>query len=202
MYYYKSGSFFTLYDFGALTGDTFTTVSFQEHCDTVYTITIDSIRYIYPGADSLKKYYFHANNDTAVYFYLEKAGYPDYLLPVFDYGCETITGPHFPGPLRCYYDNTLEEYSTGAAPGCEYITGINNPQRNEKISAYPNPTQGKIRLTLQGNQQVFYEIFNVYGQLLNAQMLSSPAEIDFAPYGAGIYFLKIQDCRILEILVY
>ncbi len=192
VYYLKSGEFYILYDLTAKKGDTITSISYPENCNNTYEIIIDSISYQDHNQISLRKYNFHINDDTESYYYLEKIGFPDYLLPTFSNGCEIIAGPHYPGPLRCYYDNTLGYFSTGISPSCDYITSINETSRNNQIQVFPNPTQGPLEIQVQDNMNYTFEILDNYGRIIEIGSFQASIRIDISEYIRGVYFVSIR----------
>jgi len=192
VYYFKSNEFYVLYDFTAKKGDTITSISYPENCKNTYELIIDSISYQYINQDSLRKYYFHINEDPESYFYIEKIGFPDYLLPTFSHGCENLTGPHYPGPLRCYYDNTIGYFNTGISPSCDYITGINETSRDYQIQVFPNPTQGPLEIHVPDNMIYTFELIDNYGRLLSVGSFQASVRIDISEYIIGVYFVKVR----------
>lgn len=197
VYYFKSDEFYVLYDFTAREGDTIHSKSYPDNCDSTYEITIDSIRYQHVSQDSLREYYFHINDDVESFYYLEKIGYPDYLLPTFSYGCDILTGPHYPGPLRCYMDNFIGNYSSGVSPTCDYITGINGVDPERQINIFPNPTQGLVEIYLEDNQVYTYEIVDQLGRLMENNFFQSYNRIDLSDYMNGLYFVILKSNHIV-----
>ncbi|MFO7668852.1 MAG: T9SS type A sorting domain-containing protein [Bacteroidales bacterium] len=197
VYYFKSSEFYILYDFTARTGDTIHTISYPDNCDSTYKIIIDSISYQYVSQDSLREYYFHINDDAESFYYLEKIGYPDYLLPAFPNGCDILTGPHYPGPLRCYMDNIIGNYSSGVSPTCDYITGINGVDPERQINIFPNPTQGLVEIYSEDNQVYTYEIIDQLGRLMENKSFQSYNRIDLSDYMNGLYFVILKSNHIV-----
>ena len=197
VYYFKSDEFFILYDFTAKEGDTIPSISYPDNCDSTYIITIDSISFQYVNQDSLRKFHFHINDDADSFYYLERIGYPDYLLPTFSYGCDILTGPHYPGPLRCYMDNIIGTFSSGVSPTCDYITGINEVDRKCQVNIFPNPTRGIVEIYLEDNQVYTYEIVDQLGRLMENESFQSYKRIDLSDYMNGLYFVILKSNKIV-----
>jgi PKD repeat protein len=80
-----------------------------------------------------------------------------------------------------------------------YGTGFEN-----QISLYPNPARGMINLEidLQSNEKLVVEIWNVNSQLLHQQSFAGQkikAEIDLSAWASGLYVVKINNQKSLEI---
>lgn len=162
VYFKKDSLFHILYDFSAKAGDSFYSISLISSCNEPFLVEIDSITTIDFDGVPLKK--FHMGD----YYYLEKIGYPDYMFQ-FQIPCEPITGPHYPGPLRCYFDNVVGNLSTNIVSGCDYITSANGQKlTNKLIKVYPNPShsQESIRIEIFDRNIKGFIIYNSLGQKL------------------------------------
>ena len=63
---------------------------------------------------------------------------------------------------------------------------------NNQVTVYPNPTQSKIKLSLNFSKKVNYKLFSPLGkQLMTGTITSSNEEIDISHLPSNIYFLKI-----------
>ena len=62
--------------------------------------------------------------------------------------------------------------------------------QNEKITVFPNPTNGKLTIKGDKIQQVI--LFDISGHIINK---SCDNNIDFTGYSKGIYFIEIHSNR-------
>ena len=184
-------NFYVLYDFAAIKGDTFTSICYPEHCDRTFKITVDSISYLKHNQDSLRKFHISLNDERTSYYYVDKLGYSGYILPMFNIGCDELTGPHYPGPLRCYQDGSIGLYSTGITTTCDYISGGQKETQGSKFILYPNPAQISLQLSVGDFQLYFYEIRDCYGRLLDRDSFQSDISIKLADYKSGLYFVTL-----------
>ncbi len=85
--------------------------------------------------------------------------------------------------------------SPGNPNGCPVVTGINEQAGNsEELSIYPNPTNGKIKITI-GSESVV-EIYNVFGKIIYSSTNNKHqtlTEIDLTKLQKGIYFVNTYD---------
>ena len=127
---------------------------------------------------------------------MDKIGYSEYILPMFDVGCDVLTGPHYPGPLRCYQDSNIGQYSTGISSACDYITDVQETSTSSRFSLYPNPAHESLQLL--GDDQVYtYEVRDNYGRLLDRKSFQSSISIDVADYPDGMCFVSRSNLTIL-----
>lgn len=79
----------------------------------------------------------------------------------------------------------------------ENTTGIAENELQEKISIYPNPSNGKFQLvigSLPFDENCNLVIYNLQGEKIYQSAITNPkSDIDLSNYGNGIYFLKIYD---------
>lgn len=191
VYYLKSNKSHTLYDFAAIIGDTFTSICYPAHCDSTFKVTIDSISYLSHNQDSLRKFHISINDEKTSYYYVDNLGYSGYILPMFNIGCEELTGPHYPGPLRCYYDGSIGLYSTGITTTCDFITEVQKEPQDSKFTLYPNPAQASLQLSVGDGQMYSYDIRDIYGRLLDGDAFQSEITIQIADYKSGSYFVTL-----------
>ena len=63
---------------------------------------------------------------------------------------------------------------------------------NNQVTIYPNPTQSKIKMSLNFSKEVDYKLFSPLGeQLMTGTITSSNEEIDISYLPSNIYFLKV-----------
>jgi hypothetical protein len=191
VYYLKSDTLYKLYDFTAQKSDSFWSIGFSESCENPYLITIDSISYVQHEQMELKKFYFHINQNETSSYYLERIGFTEYLLPIFDEGCNLPTGAHFPGPLRCYQDSYIGLFSTGVATDCDYITNEGEPSRGSEFKLFPNPTSSRISLVCPDNRIYSYELRSVFGSLIEQNSFKGQVVLDIQDIPSGLYMITL-----------
>ena len=84
-------------------------------------------------------------------------------------------------------DSTFNEGKTLAA-GINYIKG-------HKIKVWPNPTDGKLMVTISNIENFdkgYISVFNDRGQKLINKLIASSVDLDLSNYSAGIYILKVS----------
>lgn len=74
-------------------------------------------------------------------------------------------------------------------------TGINEISENNEMSLYPNPTTGRLAVSLTSGNIGTIEIYNLIGEKVYEKNFNQqkPAEIDISNSPCGIYFLKISN---------
>ena len=194
VYYYKNKQFYVLYDFAAKEGDSYNSISYMPNCSQTYKVTIDSVTFVEVDEQLLKN--FHVTlNDSFQTNYIEKIGYNVYLLPQFGLGCEILTGPHYPGPLRCYYDSDIGIYSTNIVSNCDYITSsIENKIFND-LMVFPNPADSYITISNPSNIKIKkIELFDFAGRVVQMWDATEYAEntMNIQNISPGVYLLKAE----------
>ena len=80
--------------------------------------------------------------------------------------------------------------------------GSNEPEEysdtlslSSKVTIYPNPTEGLLRIDITGMEQVDHSSLSVYGQsgqlLLSVSPLSVSNDIDLTGYPSAVYYFNI-----------
>lgn len=64
------------------------------------------------------------------------------------------------------------------------------PYNLSDIKIYPNPTHDKLHIQHDFEEDLQYQIVNIYGQCLESGLLQSN-ELSLAPYAEGVYFVKL-----------
>jgi len=86
---------------------------------------------------------------------------------------------------------------------CTAVTtiGILEPN-NSEVSIYPNPTNGKVTITLYKLETLSYELLSLEGKVISSQngIYSNQFEIDLSDQANGIYWLKIETQNELKTL--
>jgi hypothetical protein len=171
----------TLYDFNLEVGDSIPLPSFYMHVDTV-----DSV-YIY---DKFLKRIVFAENET----WIEGLGS---LCGVLMSGYGIIVGAqHF---LLCYYEDDTLKYKNPDYTECYYNNvGINEWKNLQKISIFPNPSNGEFEVKSMNAEVKLVEIYNVLGEKVFSSTVSSHTStglsmtVDLPGQPEGIYFMKVK----------
>jgi hypothetical protein len=191
VYYKKDSLFYILYNFKAKVGDSYSSISFPKNCYQQFEVKIDSIESIENNGKTLRKFYVTLN-DLYQGFFIERIGYPDYLFPYFQIGCDVLTGPHYPGPLRCYSDNEIGNFSTNVVSSCEFIISSNEQKlRNKSFKVYPNPSriQESIQIEIFDSKIKGFDIYNLLGQKLRNYNIADETSTSISIKNPGNYII-------------
>jgi hypothetical protein len=175
----------TLYDFNLAVGDSFPVPPYPT--SFMHVDTVDSI-YIY---DKFYKRIVFAELET----WIEGIGS---LCGILMSGYGLVVGAqHF---LLCYYDHDTLKYKNSDFSECYYNNvGINEWENFEKISIFPNPSEGKFTVESLQFKIERIEVFNVLGEKVYTSTLSSHTStglsmtIDLSGQPAGLYVIKVRD---------
>ena len=208
VYIFKHNKFYTLYDFSANVGDTWTvpeTVHY-ENCDTVGIIKVDSIgtitinnqnlRYIYVSlADTAQKWGWFTKIVERIGPIETKGSYPyAYLFPQkFD-----ICGFHSEeategGEFRCYSDSTFS-YTSGVAPSCDFVVSIASINQGVNgINIFPNPSNGVFTIKLAPLKYRECKVYDILGNLIFYKEINDQTILTVKELSTGTYFLVASD---------
>ena len=101
----------------------------------------------------------------------------------------SVVGDIFHNNAQIYFDfNSAINTNTEAT---QVLNTLNNSDfESNTIKLFPNPTNGKINLSV--NFEIAnLAIYNIYEQKISEQ--ENFQEIDLSPYSKGVYFIKIED---------
>jgi len=199
VYYYRNGQFFKLYDFNAVTNNSWEVVGWDstQLCWDTAMVVVDStgftminsipLKYlkVSPGPDS----YWAFSSDTII----ERIGSLGYMFPEPTCVVDLFEG----GPLRCYHDDSFGLYERGLAPACDYITGLtDNHQERNFFSVYPVPATSSITLefTKPIKGKCLIEIFDIFGNSMK-KITTTKVKliISVEDLKSGIYFISVTD---------
>ena len=93
--------------------------------------------------------------------------------------------------LRCYEDNKFGLYNTGIRDSCDYTYILSSIQLNQATNnpiIFPNPAENRIRIRIQANDELNYELFNLSGVLLKK---GNETDVDLSAIADGVYFLRL-----------
>lgn len=208
VYIYKHNQFYTLYDFSAQVGNTWTVPETKHYngCDTVGTVKVDSIgtmiivgqtlRYICVSlADTAQKWGWSAKIVERVGPIKHYNSY-DYLFPMkFDF-CgmlldELIEGGNF----RCYSDSTPFSYTSNIVPTCDFLTSVTSFEKKiDFVNLFPNPASDYIQYTISDPyKDCMVSILNPEGSIIyNCKNTFPENKISLTGIAAGIYFVMFQ----------
>ncbi len=201
----------TLFNYNAEPGDIWT---FREHrvSPDLYRITVvDTFMTLYAG--SLNKafsYHINIDNEPLSSFidtiYEHIGPLHRFILPYDDYDYGNGNGSNIGGDLMCFSNDALGTIEVGPDPDfyfgpvypfdCNRLTSVDEPDdlsTSAKLFLYPNPTQEVIFVSGVVGDARQYEIRNLSGAVVTAEILSIDLKVDVSSLESGIYFLKIGE---------
>ena len=170
IYRYLFNSFYLLYDFTKVAGDTI--IIKEPYAETQYDsilIVVDSVGVeIISDSIQLKTWNVKVIQDFKYYFggkIVERIGNLSFLFPVNQLDCDGGC----PMPIRCYNDdqfNFVLHELNGLQVSCDYVYTSVVDFKSQEISVYPNPfvNSFKIKKECYKDQFVSIEILNLSGQ--------------------------------------
>lgn len=199
VYYYRYGQFFKLYDFNAMPGGSWVIAGWNspQPCDSTAVVDVDSTGLTTINSVSLKVLKISPEQNATWAFssdsILERIGSLGYMFPEPACVVDLFEG----GALRCYYDNSFGLYERGAAPNCEYITGIDKIlPGNNNVKIYPVPVTSTLTIEMNKIKRgvVVIELSDLYGtQLRHFETEKPEFRFDISDLKDGIYFISITD---------
>lgn len=190
--------FDTLYNFKASIGDHWTMIRRPSQCDSTSNITVIDTGTISINSSPLKfivvNLHFDSNFPNIDYqdTIIEKIGIiGSYFLPA-DF-CSAALDGHEGGGFRCYNDDNFNIYKPHYTKECDFITEINEIEKEESINIYPNPASDLITITANNlfGKIKSIEWYNSFGQLILVTKQTNPIDIKELPN--GLYFLKVRN---------
>lgn len=206
--------FFTLFDFGAEIGDTWT-IANERPNNWVIDPDTDSdtskIEVIETGTININSNNYRYIKIKPVYgslygfegTYVERFGNIDSTLNVFqdlfpnfyDYS-NSVMAEWNMYKLKCFQDNSFALYNPTDQEDCEYyLTHLGvDVFEMDKVKCYPNPTTEFLIIENPYSESIIADIYDINGRLIdNAEINStSKIELDISNYENGIYFIKIK----------
>lgn len=165
VYNYLINNFYTLYDFNAQPGDTWTVAMPYPSPfsgDSLIKIVVDSVTTTIISGQNLKTLYVHS--DSSDWYFLnpiiENIGSMSGLFP-FIYDWMDSDVPF----LRCYEDSIIY-YQTNPSVDCDsLITSINNISgKNSKVKIWPVPFRDFLNIENTSSEQLNFTIYNSFGE--------------------------------------
>ncbi len=200
---YKRGAFYTLFDFDAEEGDSWTIpqndMVYGGEADTVGTVVVVgkgteevngvSLRYIeiMDGEGSQCGFCYHGYGPIKV---IERVGpVNSYLFPEQTVAVDFHEG----GILRCYFDEVIGLFKTGDVD-CDYITAIDENHNETMPHVYPNPTKGEFAVTLSEQEPSVIEVFDALGKrIYKSPEVMGKHTINLSLYPNGMFLIRIQN---------
>ena len=178
-----ASQFCLMYDFSLVAGQSYQTS--WNGCQSENTISATGTQTI--NGISLSTYTLAGSSTEFVHYIGEMSS----LFPYnFNY-CDTIMydGPFIQG-LRCYDDPVIGHYETGLAPYCDYVLGIENPEKETLIRLSPNP--GSNTLYIQTSlKDAKFELYDITGrQVMKRSINKVNTTINTSALLPGMYFYR------------
>lgn len=202
VYTYRNGKFYTLYDFSAQPGDTWTVCWYGNILSDTGRVIVNSTGLAYINGDTLRMFSVSRTPESCVGWYnatiVERIGCisNEYLFP--DYNNECVQDVQIGGYFRCYSDDNFPLYSvTGSDTICEYIwTGLNDKEADEnKIIITPNPADNFLNINIksENSKNVLLSLFSCDGKcvILKKASHDTPCVLDVSVLSPGFYILNI-----------
>jgi hypothetical protein len=71
------------------------------------------------------------------------------------------------------------------------INGV--PTASASVQVYPNPAKGVLQLTVEGNESLVWQAYNMQGQKVAFRSFSGKVTVDISSLSAGVYTYRISD---------
>ncbi|RIJ47224.1 T9SS C-terminal target domain-containing protein [Maribellus luteus] len=204
VFYLKNDQFFTLYDFNARAGDSWTIYgndNLGDFCnyDPLGEIVVDSVKNITINDKELKLLYTSPAASSNWGFndvIIEQVGCLTHMLPQ---ALECVLDiPSHLGPLRCYSDSFLGNYKSTRWDKSEYncdalfnYTAVTD-REDSRIRYFPNPVEDYLNLQFpdaRAHGDVQVEIRNINGSLLKTGHTAKRLFVGNLP--SGVYYVTI-----------
>jgi hypothetical protein len=192
VYSFKNNAFFTLYDFNANVGDSWTITGDSSMCDSTGTVIVDSTSTMVINGDTLKVLHVKCTPSSAWVFgfstatLVEKIGSIGFIFPSTTCSFDADEA----GALRCYSDNSSWSYETGIATACDFTIGINEVDQNDFISLSPNPASEILFIKKQTTDPLNLSILDVTCQVVYDNKKFAKESIDLKSFKNGVYFVR------------
>jgi len=199
VYYFRFNKFYTLYDFGATPGTTWL-IACENYSDSVAKVVVDSVGIETINSINLRTLYLHTDSGDVGWDlwtpnkFIEKIGSLIWMFPV-----KYVTGPDYPYPLRCYYDDSIGLFKN-IQISCDTLYNVSSiiKYSNYNVKIYPNPVNTISTLEWEGINNVNCTLFvyNYLGELIKTVTTNSQAiEIRKSDFTNGIYFYRLTSNR-------
>lgn len=208
VYYYRNGSFYTLYNFGAQVGDTWTIRPMQTSNGETGTVKVDSIGTEVIDGMTLRYLWISATSESCYGFYyqptriVERVGMLDMgvMFPNFHVNeCLIIDAYYGCYDLTCYQDADI---MYGIGDSCSYVLDTQNPNISNEptaIAVHYQPATAQLLLSLGNNHAIAqgqFELYDLQGKQVNSSKLpqyETTHLINIADLPNGIYVYAISN---------
>ena len=113
------------------------------------------------------------------------------MYPFGGFGCTTLMVPC--GCVSVYENSDWSEQFINIVEDCTAVS----ENGDNRISVYPNPTQGMVRIEGEGINNLC--IFNLLGEKVFESVVSGDAfEFDFSGYNSGVYLIRMETAKGVE----
>ncbi len=207
VYQLIKNQFYTLYNFNAQIGDTWASHlpvdinNYRNPEDSLITVHVDSIKYIYLQDEMYKSLYVSSQQSTRnTWAYknpiIEKSG-ANYMF-LGEWAFEDIDIPY----LRCYNDNNVY-YHPNRLIECESIINSVNQPNLIDFNVFPNPATNFIQLQINdlNESDKAISIYNIIGSCVLKKDINNEKDllIDISNLNTGIYFIRCNSNKQLTI---
>lgn len=197
VYNYTLGSFYTLYDFNALVGESWLVggVSSDEMCDSTGEVRVDSFSNISINGFDLKQIYTSSNPSYYWNFgtrpVRERMGSMNYLFPTPE---DCLLDFYDGGPLRCYYDPEFGYYTVDSLISCDFLLELTEAPINTDVQIWPNPFSNNINISISTiHPNILITIYDAHGELILQQYLKAlQSSINGNSLPKGLYVVKLS----------
>jgi hypothetical protein len=200
VYHFMNDTFYTVYDFNAMPGDTWTVAvpspSPWFSTDTLVKIIVDSVSTITIQNQILKSLYVHSDSNEWRFLnpIIERIGSMGGMFP-FIYGFMDMDIPFF----RCYADTSIFYNRNPSQPCDTVIDDLPEFPEASDFSIYPNPSSGnwhiKVPVSSMYLHRTFIRVYNAYGQLILSREIkfenNNGVPIDAHDFKPGIYEVQL-----------
>ncbi len=199
VYHFMNNSFYTLYDFNAMPGDTWTlSVPFPSpfcgislySCDTLVKIVVDSVSTITIQNQPFKTLYVHSVNSDWYFMnpLIQNIGSRGGLFP-FIYGFMDIDIPY----LRCYQDSLVSYHSgTSLVADCDsLISRVAHPENQDQVKVFPNPVTEILYVETTLTESNMF-VFDISSRIVLEAQLQRNSSLNLSSLSKGIYYYEIK----------
>jgi hypothetical protein len=97
-------------------------------------------------------------------------------------------------------ENPIYTY-TLTGEGYDAVTSITTSVLNEgSVRLYPNPATDHVRIVSPTNDELYVQIANIQGQVVEGEKLLKDRSIDVSSLPSGLYFFKFRSASFLEVI--
>lgn len=194
---YRFNRFYTLFDFDAIPGDTWEIPATYvvPMCDTTGLVIVSDTFSVLINDTRVRALQLstpeesHWGFGSTVY---EQCGPVDaYLFPELTLN-SGIADIHEGGPFRCYSDPVFGTYTSGIAPACDFVVGIETKTIN-KLAIFPNPAHDYFMAeTSTDDAGLSLQMVTSLGQTIKTQTIITRKSVVITKgLKPGLYFVQL-----------